>query len=203
MHPIHFQEIIVLIFDIVQVIQYSIITICKVLLEFCKKENLQYFEPLENTMFKKTKKGNNFGNSFLIKGQCHWLPASLREGVAAKHFTDPQQLAEYADTLWEAQPRLPITAAVLSGAPPHPAVSPCHGRSRASSSSQPCSDGLLPCSNCLSPRSRFSPGLQPPSQMASAPAAYICYYHEWFEAAACNYRPSCAWLENSGAGSGN
>ena len=71
MHPIHFQEIIVLIFDIVQVIQYSIITICKVLLEFCKKENLQYFEPLENTMFKKTKKGNKFGNSFLIKGQCH------------------------------------------------------------------------------------------------------------------------------------
>ena len=155
-----------------------------------------------NTMLSQLPPDEPAGNLFLAL-YLQWLPASLREGVAAKHFTDPQQLAEYADTLWEAQPRLPITAAVLSGAPPHPAVSPCHSRSRASSSSQPCSDGLLPCSNCLSPRSRFSPSLQPPSQMASAPAAYICYYHEWFEAAACNYRPSCAWLENSGAGGGN
>ena len=28
-----------------------------------------------------------------------WLPAPLCERVAAKHFTDPQQLAKYADTL--------------------------------------------------------------------------------------------------------
>ena len=44
------------------------------------------------------------------------LPAPLRERVGAKHFTDPQQLAENGDTLWEAQPRPPITAAVLPAA---------------------------------------------------------------------------------------
>ena len=33
------------------------------------------------------------------------LPATMRERVAGKHFTDLQQLAEYADTLWEAQAR--------------------------------------------------------------------------------------------------
>ena len=44
------------------------------------------------------------------------LPAPLRERVAAKHFTDPQQLAEYADTLWEAQTRPLVTAAVLPAA---------------------------------------------------------------------------------------
>ena len=30
------------------------------------------------------------------------LPAPMHEQVAAKHFTDPQQLAEYTYTLWEA-----------------------------------------------------------------------------------------------------
>ena len=124
------------------------------------------------------------------------LPAPLRERVAAKHFTDPQQLAEYADTLWEAQPRPPITAAVLPAAQPRPATSPRRGRSLSRPSSRPRSDGV-------SPRRRFSPGLQPPSQVAGAPAAYICYYHEWFGAAARNCRPPCAWPENSGAACGN
>ena len=124
------------------------------------------------------------------------LPAPLRERVAAKHFTDPQQLAEYADTLWEAQPQPPITAAVLPAAQPRQATSPRRGHSRGRSSSRPRSDGV-------SPRRRFSPGLQPPSQAASAPAAYICYYHERFGAAARNCRPPCAWPENSGASGGN
>ena len=124
------------------------------------------------------------------------LPAPLREPVAAKHFTDPQQLAEYADTLWEAQQRPPITTAVLPAAQLRPATSPRRGRSRGCSSSRPRSDGL-------SPRRRFSPSLQPPSQAAGAPAAYICYYHERFGAAARNYRPPCAWPDNSGAAGGN
>ena len=123
------------------------------------------------------------------------FPASLRERVAAKHFTDPQQLAEYADTLWEAQPRPPITAAVLPAAQPRPATSPRRGRSWGSSYSRPRSDGM-------SPRCQFSPGLQPPSQAARAPAAHICYYHERFGAAARNCRPPCAWPENSGAAGG-
>ena len=124
------------------------------------------------------------------------LPAPLRERVAAKHFTDPQQLAEYTYTLWEAQPQPPITAAILPVAQPRPAASPRRGRSRGRSASRPRSDGL-------SPHCRFSPGLQPPSQAACAPAAYICYYHEPFGAAARNCRPPCAWLENSGASGGN
>ena len=78
------------------------------------------------------------------------LPASLRKRVAAKHFSDPQQLAEYADTLWEAQLWPPVTA-VLLGAQLHPVASPRCGRSWGHSSSQPRTDGL-------SPRS-FSPDL--------------------------------------------
>ena len=124
------------------------------------------------------------------------LLGPLREQVAAKHFTDPQQLAEYADTLWEAQPRPPITAAVLPAAQPRPVTSPRCGRSWGRSSSRPRPNGL-------SPRRQFSPGLQPPSPAAGAPAAYICYYHERFGAAARNCRPPSAWPENSGAGSGN
>ena len=65
------------------------------------------------------------------------LPAPLRERVAAKHFTDPQQLAEYADTLWEAQTRPLVTAAVLPAAQPPPVTSQRRGRSRGRTSSLP------------------------------------------------------------------
>ena len=123
------------------------------------------------------------------------LPAPLRERVAAKHFTDPQQLAEYADTLWEAQTRPLVTAAVLPAAQPSPVPSQRRGRSRGRSSSRPRSDSR-------SPRRRFSPN-PPPASATTAPAAYICYYHERFGAAARNCRPPCAWPENSGAAGGN
>ena len=123
------------------------------------------------------------------------LPAPLRERVAAKHFTDPQQLAEYADTLWEAQTRPLVTAAVLPAAQPPPVTSQRPGRSRGRSSSRPRSDSR-------SPRRRFSPN-PPPASATTAPAAYICYYHERFGAAARNCRPPCAWPENSGAAGGN
>ena len=148
-----------------------------------------------NTMLSQLPPDEPTGKLFLAL-YLQQLLALLRERVAAKHFTDPQQLAEYADTLWETQRRLPITAAVLPAAQPCQATSPRRSRSRGRSSSRPRSDGMSPC--C-----QFFPGLQPPSQAARAPATHICYYHERFGVAARNCRPPCALPENSGAGGGN
>ena len=82
------------------------------------------------------------------------LPAPLRERVAAKHFTDPQQLAEYADTLWEAQTRPLVTAAVLPAAQQPPVTSQRRGWSRGCSSSRPCSDSCSPTAGSLLTRRR-------------------------------------------------
>ena len=124
------------------------------------------------------------------------LPAPLRERVAAKHVTDPQQMAEYADTLWESQLWLPITTAVLSAARLRLVASPHCSRSQGCSAFRPRSDGLLARHWC-------SLGLPPQSQATSAPTAYIHYYNERFGVAASNCQPPCAWLENSGATGGN
>ena len=121
------------------------------------------------------------------------LLAPFRERVAAKHFTDPQQLAEYAHTLWEAQTRPLVTAAVLPAAEQPLVTSQRRGRSRGCSSSRPHSDRH-------SPNRRFSPNPPPLASATTAPPAYICYYHERFGAAARNCRLPCAWPETSGAG---
>ena len=155
----------------------------------------RWLTDMMNTMLSQLPPDEPAGKLFLAL-YLQRLLAPLRERVAAKHFTDPQQLAEYADTLWEAQPRPPISAAVHPATQPRPATSPRRGRSQGRSSSRPRSDGM-------SPRRRFSPGLQPLSQAAGAPAAYICYYNERFGAAARNCPPPCAWPENSGAAGGN
>ena len=51
-----------------------------------------------NTMLSQLPPDEPTGKLFLAL-YLQWLPAPLRERVAAKHFTDPQQLAKYADTL--------------------------------------------------------------------------------------------------------
>ena len=99
-----------------------------------------------------------------------WLPLAMREQVAAKRFTDPQWLVEYADTLWEAWVVQLITAAILSGgplqseAPQHRGCSWGHFSSRARPYSQ-------------SPCCHFFPGLPSLSLAVSTSPVYICYYH--------------------------
>ena len=96
-----------------------------------------------NTMLSQLRTDEPAGKLFLAL-YLQRLPAPMHEQVAAKHFTDPQQLAEYADTLWEAQLQPPITAAILPGAQPRPADSQRRSCSQGCSSSGPCSEDLSP-----------------------------------------------------------
>ena len=83
------------------------------------------------------------------------LPMAIREQVAAKRFTYLQQLAEFADTLWEAHTAPPITTAVLLvlGIPERPEPACGNGCSSHSSS--------WPRSDSHSPRHRYSLGSTP------------------------------------------
>jgi hypothetical protein len=103
------------------------------------------------------------------------LPTDLRDHLAGKDFASPQQMAEHADTLWDAR-------AGASGSVSHVARSreslPTRGRRR-------------------------SPGRSPRGSQQTPGPGGLCFYPHRFKARAHKCVPPCSWAENDVAAGTN